>query len=376
MKDLFNNPIFISAAGGLLAFLSGLVGFFIRSLKTYSKPLIRILKFERGNLSYNENVEINSELSKLLNSIKSAVVVTSNSESISTLRDSYGFLIRWEEATNYFKDDVAAYLDTIKNDNITDGDINETITKSLRTIFDYDILDGLLVATVGRGLIKIPQIDPNLKPVLKVVKSKSKNGCYVAYLPDPCTIGKELDSDPAYEHYYKAFSMLLANAEHSKLGAVFKQLSDILVSDLPSFKDARRILRKILEDHEIFTSTIYFANLTSTPILIEPKAELIVDGVKTSKKILSTSLNLMKEVDFHGKSELEPFDYAVVIPAGTDMKFFAYTESSSKMKNGNIFQAVFAEGESTARIKLFTESIGFFGKRTITTPKKNFSYEF
>ena len=90
MNEFINNPILISAAGGLLAFISGIIGFFISSIRTYSKPMTRILWFRKDNVRLERSVEVDKELRELLSKVKSAVVpvyaTTTLSELIFTIR--------------------------------------------------------------------------------------------------------------------------------------------------------------------------------------------------------------------------------------------------------------------------------------------------
>lgn len=372
MTELFENPLVISAAGGILALLSGFVGFMIRSAKTYSKPMARILGFDNRHLTGSKVVTLDEELIQTLSSIRSAVFTTSKNVSIADLVQTKDLLTRWEHAVPNFKQDVEFYINTIENNQTRDGETSALVLRAIREVLAYKILDGVLVATIGNAYLRIPKPEENTEQTIKVDASKSAGGCYLAYLPDPCAIGRELDTDPANKHYYKDFADLVASAEHTKLIQVFSQLVEILTSDLPALKDSKKSIEEIVSKYEIYSASIYFANITNAPILIEPRALLEVEGVKTSKGPVTAQMRLLKEEVHNNGTHRIPIEDAVVVPSGSDLRLFAHTETRIEIENGSVIQGVYSDGSSKARISLTTESVGLFNKKNIATTSRRF----
>lgn len=375
VDELLKNPLIISAAGGLLALVSGLLGFLVHSVKTYSKPMVRILGFDNRHLAASEEVRLEEDLIELLGSIRSAVLTTGRIVSVSDLAQIKGYLDRWERAVPNIRRHVDFYINAVKNSNIPDGEASKITLNAIRDMLSYDIFEGVLVSTIGRGYLNIPKPRAMEIQIIKVSKSKSNNGCYYAYLPEPVSLGRNLDEDPANEHYYKDFATLLANAEHSKLMHIFTQLVDILNFDLPALKDAKKAVDEIIGRFENYSASIYFANITTAPILIETNAELLIEGVKTDKGPVTAKMKLAIEEHRQNNKHYIPIEDAVVVPAGSDIRLFAYTLSRIQIENGSVIQAVFGDGSSKARVRLSTESVGLLSRKVVSTASRKFFNE-
>ena len=238
----------------------------------------------------------------------------------------------------------------------------------------YRIIDALLVASIGTGYVNIPEPNNQKSSVIKVLRSSDSTGCFVAHFPYPLYFGSGLDKDPAVEHYFGELAILLSNAEHSKLSLVFSKLSELLISDLPVLKDAVKYLSKFIEKYQVFTTSLYFANITNTPIIIEPKAKLIVEGIKSDLDQNNPNLSLMKEVKKDGENIKISIDDPLIIPSGTSIKLFAYTDPITSLDGGGTLSGLFSDKSSNARIKLHADTVGFFSRKIILTPKRPFSY--
>ena len=374
MNELFSSPLIVSVASGLLALLSAAFGFMYRALREHSKPAVRILGFDNTYTTSSEPVVPAQEVLDLLKSIQTGAFAEEEETAISLpdLKSRHAILKGWETGTEPFIEAIDAYIHLIENNSLSDGDNSESALKALRSIIAHGMFDGTLVTIVGRSLIEIPPPKSDINEVVSVVRGQGLGGCYVAYVPDPITIGRKLNERPEDEHYFMKFSGLLARAEHRKMGKVFAKVAELLRRDLPKIKDSAKLVGNIVGEHTVYTIRLYVANLTRTPILIEPKGELLVDGAEAGIRSLKTEIRLARKTKRSGEVNLVAVEDAIVLPSGEDDQLVAFTRATKKIKEGKILDVAFSQRMAKARVVVSAEMIGFPKQRRLATAWRSF----
>jgi len=153
--------------------------------------------------------------------------------------------------------------------------------------------------------------------------------------------------------------------------SIAQALRSSFESELEICRDVTPALDRLLQADSVWEIVIYFANLRSTPVLVETNANLLVTDRIGAKFSEACSMAIRIEDPSTGSVERRQTDSPIIIPAGDARSFsFFTTHTQREMARGDAFREAFAAGEANAALQLTIRSVGLLKRRNLTIKER------
>lgn len=353
--------------GSGIAVVSALLGYAFREWRNHAKPFLAITGFAAGFLRSSTETEISKDVVSQLKgafSIErlSAVDRIANIQSSAT---SAGRICEELPAAIRRIDELCELLQQSASD--------ELIIDALADLIEPPFIDYCLVLLLTKGRITVTNPSPGLPSKLAVYQSDQNGGCLAISFPGKAvTFGQDLHKEPLIKERVRPFVKSIETLDIPALLAVWKSVRRQFASEYEVAKDVHPKLDQLLDAHSRWEVRVFFANLRSTPVLVEPQAYLSVrdNTGATFHELCDMALQTEKE---SGEIIRRPSDSPVVIPSGESKALSFFTRNTQqKMQRGQAFRECFASGQAVAKLTLTIRGVGLLRRSSISTSTERF----
>jgi hypothetical protein len=353
--------------GSGIAVVSAGIGYAFREWRNHARPFLAITGFEGGFRKSNTEVQVPEEVVERLSTAFHIERLT-NKEKLDRIHQTVKNAHEIQERAPTIVRRIDNILASIKA-----SSSDETLCNFLADLFEPGYMDYYLALLLTKDRVKPPSFSPDLPVKVAAHPSSDYEGCVIIGFPGkPVCLGFNFSKDVFTKERFQPIIHLVQRLDRPGLTITFESLKAQVDFELSIAKDVLPKLEQLLDAHSLWEVRVYFANLRSTPILIEPLAQLYVRD-KTGAQFQEECSMVIRTEQTSGEVTRKPADSPLIIPSGGHQSFSFFTKNTQKeMARGQAFRDAFSNKEAVAWLKLTVRGVGLVRRRSIETTKELF----
>jgi len=350
----------------LLALTSGVVGYAFREWRNRAEPFVSITQI--GGELRRLDKEVALEPASVQRVAKSALL--RHLRPVATLSEVQDVV----EVAKAMVERAPAIVERLTNviSAIESTRADSELCHHLAELFLPEYMDSYLAELLANERVRPPRPTEGAESKLEIHDSESYDGCFLVSFPNQLvTIGIAFSKEPIYRAKFQPLVKLVETLDRPGLLSIAQALRSSFESELEICRDVTPALDRLLQADSVWEIVIYFANLRSTPVLVETNANLLVTDRIGAKFSEACSMAIRIEDPSTGSVERRQTDSPIIIPAGDARSFsFFTTHTQREMARGDAFREAFAAGEANAALQLTIRSVGLLKRRNLTIKER------
>lgn len=345
------------------------VGYAIREYQNRVTPFFHVTEVDGGTLQDLQIVQIDQNLQNLLSTsavlpklLPANPLVKVNEARKRALRIQKG----WPE--------VRQALDAVVTAFPTAGD--EDLCAALDVLFASRLFEDWLRRLLGGNRVNPPDVPEGLPNVIQIHESEEKRGSiwvdYPGIAIQPRQFGKGMQ-EPVIRTRWRPFIDALKALHRPSVEDLLGQFRNAMEVEFQTALQAAPLLEDIVDNHSRWRFDLFFANLSSSPVMIRRIAKLVViDGATGARYPENCRLLLLERT----AEKVTRIDRGVpLLLRGQSDREFSYVtiKTQGQMEAGDSLRDAFNEGRATYQLEIQVLKTGFVKQQVVRSSVASFA---
>ena len=276
----------------------------------------------------------------------------------------------WDRADDYvrFWPDEKAKLDAV----LASGS-KDALGKTLPELFSTRFLDRLMQSLLAGDRIVLPTIPDTAEDNVATFPGQGDDSgiIWLAFPQNTVNFGSMMDEE-VMKAKAEGFLRIISSLDPALVHPVVQKIRDVGEKDFHISTEVAPQLKKMRDESSRWVLTVYFANLSTKPLMIHTTCKIsVLDRPK--RRFAEESYVVLIRRSKAGSNSYQDTSSPLIVRAGEDVTFAVITQKQQKeMTLGPAFREAFERGQGTCRVHLRVARVGLFGTQRLCTPRTPF----